>query len=349
MTNSGLGRRGHRPPEELAELPEGIERWYIEKNSPFSGHFYGVVETIFEGKSLFQDIEILRIAHFGKTLFLDKKMQSAETSEWIYHELLVHPVMVAHEKPERILIIGGGEGATAREVFKHPTVKAVDMVEIDIMVYEVCKQYMPEMNAGAFDDPRFSLIIGDGRKFVEALSGRPTYDVVIVDATDPLAGTPSYLLYTKEFYELVRSVLKPGGLMVSQAEMVCTSDLGIAALSIYKTVKSVFPIARYYSDWVPSFYSEWGFVVGSEDVDPAALSAEEVEARLRGRGISGLKHYTPRRHEIIFRMPKYFEEAVEKHPRARVVYDSGPLFVFSEPKKPWVPGAEGLGEQASDG
>ena len=334
MTNrAGDERWPAEVPASLAELPEGMERWITEMHTPYTGHLYAVRKTFFKGSSLFQDIEVVELAHFGKTLFLDGKVQSSEDSEWIYHELLVHPVMVAHERPERVLIIGGGEGATAREVLKHSTVKAVDMVDIDVMVYEVCKRYMPELNAGAFEDPRFSLVVADGRAFVEALSerGRKIYDVVIVDATDPLEGGPAYLLYTKEFYRVIRDILKPGGLMITQAEDVCVlEDLSLATVSIYRTVRAVFPIARYYARWVPSFDSEWAFVIGSTGPDPASLGAGEVAKRLEERRVGGLRYYTPELHPTLFVLPKYLSELLERHSTARVIRDGEPLFIYSE-------------------
>ena len=325
MTKTGAGG-------PLVLKPDGrIERWFLEKHAKYTGHLYGVVRTLFEARSPFQHIEIVELAHFGKALILDGKIQSSEDSEWIYHEALVHPVMLAHEGPERVLIIGGGEGATAREVLKHPTVKAVDMVEIDIEVFRACRKHLPEFNAGAYEDPRFSLIITDGRAFVEAHSNRRLYDVVIVDASDPVRGGPAYLLYTAEFYEHVKSLLRPGGLMVTQAEDVSTLLFeSVCTVSIYRTVRSVFPITRYYKCWVPTFDSEWGFVVGSMGPDPASMGPDEVGRKLEERGIRDLRFYTPEVHKSLFALPRYLRELLEGHPEARVIRDGEPIYVYSE-------------------
>ena len=329
MTNSSREGRAPGLPPGL-ELAGGIERWFVERHAPYTGHYYGVKRTLFRGRSLFQEIEVVELAYYGKTLILDGKVQSSADSEWIYHEMLVHPALVAHERPERVLIIGGGEGATAREVLRHGCVRGVDMVEIDIMVYEVCKRYLPEFHAGAFEDPRFSLVIGDGRRFVEALSGRRLYDVVIVDATDPLEGGPSYLLYTEEFYRAIRSVLRPGGLMVTQAEEVSTVPaMMTCSVSIYRTAEAVFPVARYYTCWVPSFDGEWAFVIGSTGPDPAELAPDEVARRLEGRGVRGLRYYRPELHPAIFKLPKYLEDFLEGHEGARVIRDGEPIYVYS--------------------
>mgnify|MGYP000111884921 CR=1 FL=1 len=329
MTNSAREGKATAPAPAL-ELAEGIERWFVEKHAPYTGHIYGVLKTLYKARSPFQEIEVVELAYHGKTLILDGKVQSSADSEWIYHEMLVHPVMVSHEKPERVLIIGGGEGATAREVLRHKCVKAVEMLEIDIMVYNACRTYLPEFNAGAFEDPRFSLVVGDGRKFIEALSGRRVYDVVIVDATDPLEGGPAYLLYTREFYEAVKSVLRPGGMMVTQAEDVSTvPEMATCTISIYRTARAVFPLVRYYTCWVPSFDGEWAFVIGSTGPDPAGLGASEVARRLGERGVEGLRYYRPELHQAIFKLPKYLEELLEGHEGARVIRDGEPIYVFS--------------------
>ena len=334
MTNRPPGEAGRKGAGVLLPLVEGLERWFIEKHAPYTGHLYGVQKTFFRGRSPFQEIEVVELAYFGKTLILDGKIQSTEDSEWIYHEMLVHPALVAHERPERVLIIGGGEGATAREVLKHSTVKALDMVELDVMVYEVCRRYLPEFSAGAFEDPRFSLVVGDGRRFVESLSGRRAYDVVVVDATDPLRGGPSYLLYTEEFYRAVKGVLKPGGIMVTQAEDISTSpSFSTCTISIYKTVEQVFPVVRYYLCWVPSFDGEWSFVLGSLGPDPAQLPPDVVRARLETRGVKDLRYYTPELHASMFNLPGYVREFLERHPFARVIKDDKPLFVYAEERE----------------
>ena len=155
--------------------------------------------------------------------------------------------------------------------------------------------------------------------------------MVIVDATDPLEGGPSYLLYTEEFYRAVRSMLKPGGIVVTQSEDISTIlFLSTCSVSIYRTVRKVFPVVRYYICWVPAFDGEWSFVLGSLGPDPAKLPPEVVRERLEARGVRGLRYYTPELHASMFNLPGYVRELLEKHPFARVIKDDEPLFVYAE-------------------
>jgi len=303
--------------------------WFVEYHSDYTGHIYAVRRVLYRGESCCQSIGVYDLYHYGKTLVLDGKIQSTACDEWVYHEVLVHPMMVTHPEPKRVLVIGGGEGATAREVLRHKTVEEVHMVDIDSLVLKVCRKYLPEFSRGAFKDPRLSIIIGDGRKFLENAK-QGFYDVAVIDATDPIEGGPALLLYTKEFYELVWRCLSEDGVMVTQAvspsyefedQITCT-------VSIFRTVGSVFPIARYYRAYIPSFDGEWGFVLGSKTHDPLDLSAEVVDERLRRRGVDGLKYYHSRLHTSLFTMPKNIKELLESFPKARVLRDDEPAFVY---------------------
>ncbi|MEM0318067.1 MAG: methyltransferase domain-containing protein, partial [Candidatus Nezhaarchaeales archaeon] len=169
-------------------------------------HLHGVRKIMYSGRTKFQQVDIVETYSFGKCLFLDGKLQSCEYDEHVYHEALVHPAMMTHPDPKRVLIVGGGEGATAREVLRYPTVEKVVMVDIDGELVDLCRRYMPEWSQGAFEDPRLELVIADGRKYIEETG--ESFDVVILDLTDPLPGTPSVYLYTREFYELVKGRLR---------------------------------------------------------------------------------------------------------------------------------------------
>ena len=258
---------------------------------------------------------------FGLCLVLDGKVQSSLVDEFIYHEALVHPAMVTHPRPEKVLVIGGGEGGTIREVLKHNTVKEVTMVDIDEEVIRVSKTFMPQLSGGAFEDKRLKLVIDDGRAYLEKTDEQ--YDVILIDVTDPLPEGPSYLLYTKQFYELVKKHLKPDGLMATQATSVFYSRKSYTL--IYNTLKHVFPVVRAYSAWIPSYVSAWGFVLASLKYDPLSLSDEEVERRLSERGVSGLKFYYPEYHRSLFALPLYLKKALEEE--REVATDEKPTFM----------------------
>lgn len=286
---------------------------------PHEGHMHGVKRVIHSGRTGYQQVDIVETYSFGKCLFLDGKLQSSEYDERIYHEALVHPAMMTHPEPRRVLIVGGGEGATAREVLRYPSVERVVMVDIDRELVELCKRYMPEWNRGAFDDPRLELVIGDGRKYIEETN--ETFDVAILDLTDPIPGTPSVLLYTKEFYGLLRRKLRGGGVAVTQATSLRFSLETFA--KIRNAVASAFPLARSYTAPVISFISFWGFVLGSLGRDPLSVSSEEIRERLAS--LKGeLAFYNEDAHRLMFRIPKFISEKADKV--TEVPTDANPAF-----------------------
>lgn len=294
-----------------------ILEWMV---MPYEAHFHGIKRSIYSGKTRFQQVDIVETYSFGKCLFLDGKLQSCEYDERVYHEVLVHPAMMTHPEPERVLIVGGGEGATAREALRHPTVERVVMVDIDGELVELCRRHMPEWSQGAFEDPRLELTIAEGRRYLEEAG--ELFDVVILDLTDPLPGTPSVYLYTREFYELVRSRLRPGGVAVTQAASLrYTLD---TSAKIRNAVASVFPLTRLYTVNLTSFMSYWGFVLGSTGRDPLSVAREELQARissLRGE----LAFYDEETHYHLFHLPRFVRERVELI--REVPTDSNPAFI----------------------
>lgn len=252
-------------------------------------------------RTKYQTAIIADAEEFGLSLILDGYTQSSELDEYIYHEALVHPAMVTHEKPERVLIVGGGEGATLREVLKHSTVRRAVMVDIDGEVVDLCRKYLECMHRGSFYDPRAELVIMDGREYVEkAQDGE--FDVVVLDLTDPYSSEVAMKLYTAEFYKEVFRVLSSNGVMVTQAG---SSFFYEKAYDwVLENVKKVFPLVREYSIWVPSFGYACNFIIGSKGRDPAALSIEEVDRILSERGLTGkLKVYSGRTHVALMLMP----------------------------------------------
>ena len=288
---------------------------------------YEVTATLLEARTRYQEIGIYDTVSNGRALFLDGKIQSAEYDEFIYHEALVHPALLCHPKPRSVMIAGGGEGATLREVLRHPSVERVVMVDLDAEVVAAARQHLPQWHAGAFDDPRTELRHEDARAYLE--SSEP-FDAIIVDVTDPLAGGPSYRIFTREFYELAYRRLAPGGAIGIQAE---SADVIVLEghLAILQTVASVFPVARAYHDHVPSFAEAWGFVVGVKPdvagvaVDPAALTAGEIDALVHARGLTGLRYYDGQAHLRLFSRPKYEREAEAR--ARRIITDDNPLVI----------------------
>jgi spermidine synthase len=283
---------------------------------------YEAVRLVHARQTSFQKLEIADTVCYGRALFLDDKIQSAELDEFIYHEALVHPALVLHPSPRSVLIIGGGEGATLREALRHRSVARVVMVDIDKEAVAACREYLPTWHQGAFDDPRVELLHTDARTYLKEQGER--FETIIVDVTDPLAGGPSYRLFTREFYELAAARLSEHGTLAVQAEGV---DLGLtdAHLAIVATLAVVFPYAASYQTHVPSFGESWGFAVAAKMRDPRSLSADEVDATLAERGCTDLRSYDGEAHTRLFARPRHLRRLLAQ--QRQIVTDDQPVFV----------------------
>ena len=186
------------------------DKWFQDRVSQDLIQWHSVQERLYTGQTPFQSIEVIRTGSFGLCLVLDGKIQSSEVDEYIYHEALVQPAMVAHPHPEKVFIAGGGEGATLREVLSHKTVTRAVMIDIDRDVIATCKKYLPQHSQGAFDDNRTELHHVDARDYLAQCT--ESFDVIIIDLPDPIEEGPAYLLYTQEFYQLVRNRLTDNGI-----------------------------------------------------------------------------------------------------------------------------------------
>ncbi|MDQ7844884.1 MAG: fused MFS/spermidine synthase, partial [Armatimonadota bacterium] len=246
-----------------------------------------------------------------------------EVDEYIYHELLVHPVLVAHPAPRRVLVCGGGEGAPLREILRHPTIEQVVMVDIDEELVALCREHLPGWHAGAFDDPRVRLRYGDARAFVEETKER--FDVVINDVTDPIEGGPSKLLFTREFYQAVARVLAPEGLFVTQAIGVHYDAGDRLHAMIHHTVRQVFPHTRSYCEYILSFDYPWAFVAGARRPVWDDLSAAEVDRRLAQRGLR-LRFYDGETHRRVMSLPAPLRRLIAGE--QGVISDREPLTVL---------------------
>jgi spermidine synthase len=298
-------------------------RCFSDYVSPDLTVLHSIKERLYSGRTRFQSVDIIKTGSFGICLILDGKIQSSEADEFIYHEALVHPVMLTHRHPETVFIAGGGEGATLREALAHRTVKRAVMVDIDEEVVSICRRFLPSWHQNAFDDPRAELHFVDARKYLEQSSDK--FDVIIVDLVDPLEQGPARLLYTEEFYEIVKQKLGPAGIMSVQAEPSewKNSDNFTA---IANTLRNIFPIARPYQAYVPSFFSLWGFVAASQSLDPSELDPEEVDSRISTRISKSLKSYDGLTHQAMFIIPKHIRQ--ELADSKRIITDEQPISAY---------------------
>jgi len=260
-------------------VAEGV--YIIEPAGKYVRLLFKVNRVFALERSPYQEVVFAEIEGFGRSLLLDKFIQSTERDEYIYHELLVHPAMAMHPNPERVLIIGGGEGATLREVLKHNTVKEAVMVDIDPVVVEFSKRYLEHMHQGSFNDPRARVYIMDGYEYVKkAPSGY--FDVVIMDLTDPYASEIAKPLYSREAFAEIKRVLKADGVVATQAGS--SYFYPEECRYVLESVKANFKHVAEYWFWVPSFGLNVNFVVGSD-----AYKLEDVVGKmdevLKSRGV----------------------------------------------------------------
>jgi spermidine synthase len=263
---------------------------FVEDSDEFDTYTYRLSGVVYSGRTAYQNVLIADSYNYGRVLMLDGAIQSSEDDEPLYHEMLVQPAMLRHPDPRDVLIIGGGEGATLREVLVHRSVKSATMVDLDREVVELCREHLGAWHRGAFDDPRARLVFDDGRKFLESDDGR--YDVVIIDVVDMLDNGPAQALYTQEFYELLRGRVRQGAIVVVQGlEFSFMDDKAHAAM--VRTLRTVFPEVHSYRVHIPSFLSAWGFIVASDWFRPDEWPAEEVDRAIQQKlGGEWLDHVT---------------------------------------------------------
>jgi len=245
---------------------------------------YRIDRVIAQGRTPWQSYLFFENEANGVCIAIDGDIQSCQRDEALYHEALVHPAMLFHPHPETVLIMGGGEGATAREVLRHGCVKRCVMVDIDGEFVEACKKYAPTWSDGAFDDPRLELLTMDINDYIRQTDLR--FDVVIGDLVD-VADWDGFLasLYSDDFYTALKKVLAPGAVVATQA-----GQLSLANQKSHKRVREgvggAFAHLLSYGVYVPSFYSLWGYVLASDTPLDGSVSyvASAIAPRAKERG-----------------------------------------------------------------
>jgi spermidine synthase len=272
-------------------------------------HSYRVKQVLFEGHTSVAEVVIVDTPAYGRILTIDGYLQSSEGDEALYHESLIAPAFaMAKQPPKRVLILGGGEGATLREILRYPSVERCTMVDLDGELVALCRKHLPEWAAGAFDDPRAEVIVGDARAYLEAqVAHNPQFDLIVGDLPEATLGEPLQDLYSLEFYQLVRRCLAPEGIFVTQSADEFDSEQPVLqAAQILRTAEAAFEGCAYpYATLIPSFWSEWCFVIaGSSLRDPRSFRDEEIAARIAERRSKEhpLLTYDPDTHQHLFRL-----------------------------------------------
>lgn len=282
--------------------------WYVEEVSPYEQHRHGVRGVLYEGQTAWQRVQVLQSWRYGKLLVLDDDIQSAQADERFYHEVLVHPALISLPRRARsVLIMGGGEGATLREVLRHRSIERVVMVDLDGELVEICKKFMPEWADGAFDDPRVELHAADARAWID--DTRETFDCVIHDLPQPLEDSPLRRLFSRQCFDRIATIMASDGVMCMQAcsAKMTTNRMHLAAVH---TAKTSFQYAHPMHAFIPSFSNDWGYCVASREVDALALPPQELDRRIAERVDGELDFYSGSMHRALLTLPPWYVRAI---------------------------------------
>jgi spermidine synthase len=278
--------------------------WYTETLHRGLRTSYELTDVLYDSHTPHQRLIVADSIRFGRLVALDGATQVTTSDEYVYHEMLSHVPILAHGGVEDVLIIGGGDGGMAEEVLRHKAVKRLVMVEIDPGVIDFAKEHLADIHRGCFDDPRFELVIADGKDYAAAATDK--FDVIIIDSTDPIG--PGEVLFTRSFYGDCKRLLKPGGVLVTQN--------GVPFFQPDELKNTVYNFAQLFADAgcylavVPTYVG--GFMTLGWGTDNRTLrdtSLDEIERRFAASGLT-TRYYTPEVHKAAFALPRFIGEIV---------------------------------------
>lgn len=278
----------------------------MEELDPHHGFFCRGARLLEAGRSRYQRYEVWDTPTFGRLFRLDGSLMSAERDEFVYHENLVHVPALCHPAPRRALVVGGGDGGSARELLRHPGIERVVVIELDEQVIELARRHLGAIHQGALDDPRTELHIGDGMDYVRgAVAAGEVFDLIVLDLTEPGEG-PAAALYREPFLADCRTLLHGEGALTLHLGAPWRQAEQVRAL--VQRLRKVFAIVRPYFMFIPLYGGLWGLACASERVDPQARSASAIDAELVRRGIAGLRYYNGEVHAGQFAQPNFLRE-----------------------------------------
>ncbi|MEJ5258151.1 MAG: polyamine aminopropyltransferase [Fervidobacterium sp.] len=290
-------------PMEEKELKTGRHSIYMEWYSKDPGGlFMRVNRWLYSAQSQYQRIDIFESPFYGRVFSLDGITMTTEIDEFMYHEMLVHVPMFMHPNPKKVLVIGGGDGGSIREVLKHPSVEKAVMCEIDELVVKAAIEYLP-YTSNKLSDPRVELVYEDGAKFVRQFKNE--FDVIIIDSTDPTAGEGGHL-FTLEFYKACNEALKEDGILCAQTEgMTYDWEWGTTA---YKRIKANFPLAKMYLGFMPTYPGGmWSYTFASKTgIDPIKDFNPEKVRNFK----EPLRYYNEEIHKAAFALPNFVRKYI---------------------------------------
>ncbi len=280
-----------------------MEIWYSDEHTDNVKLSFRIDRQLFSASSEFQRIDVMESVDMGKILAVDGDLMLTEKDEFIYHEMITHVPMAVHPDVKKVLVIGGGDGGVVRELIKYDTVELIDVVEMDQLLVEVCRKYLPEI-AGSLNDSRVTIYNEDGLRFIR--SKTDAYDLIIIDSPNPFG--PGEGLFTKEFYGNCYNALHDDGIMINQNESPFYEEEAFQCQRMHKRILETFPICKVYQAHIPSYPSgHWLFGFASKkyhplnDLNGVAWKLKEISTR----------YYEPRLHAGVFALPVYEEELLK--------------------------------------
>jgi len=275
--------------------------WFSELHEKHTGLTLKIRKIVYSGQSDFQQVDVFDTYEFGRVLVLYGSIMITDKDEFIYHEMISHVPLCVHSKAKKVLVIGGGDGGTVREILKHPSVEKVTLVEIDKMVVDVCKKYFPKVSSG-FGNPRVEILYADGAKFM--YDGTEKYDVIIVDASDPIG--PAEVLFQRSFHEQTHDRLNDDGIVVAQSESPFYHQETIRKM--YENLKEIFPVVELYLASIPTYPSGlWSFAFCSKKYHPIRDFDRQYLAGLN----LNTRYYNEDVHEAAFKLPTFVRRLVK--------------------------------------
>lgn len=273
-----------------------MELWVTEYQTPALGFSCRISETLRTEQTEFQHLSVVVTEQFGRMLLLDGMVQTTEKDEFVYHEMISLVALNSHPHPEQVLIIGGGDGGSLREVVRHPCVKRGVLVEIDDRVVQAARDFFPALSC-SFDEPGAEVVIADGIQYVK--DHKNVFDVILVDSTEPVG--PAVELFSPGFYQDCFNALKEDGMLVVQSESPFFNDNVIKMA--YGGIKQSFPLTKLYLANIPTYPSGlWSFTIGSKRHDPESVDAANIKP---GR------YYTRELHQAAFKLPAFVQNILE--------------------------------------
>ena len=256
-------------------------------------------ELIVKKRTPFQDLKIYHTSRFSKMLTLNGAIQTTEGDEFIYHEMLTHPVLFLHNHPQKVLIIGGGDGGALREVLQHKEVEEVSLVEIDKEVIELSQQHLSSICKNSFNNKKVKVFIEDGAEFVKKTSEK--FDVTIIDSPDPIGVAKT--LFSKKFYRQIFTILKEDGIMIRQSGSTFLQQKELR--ENYKTLTKIFPFVNVELVAIPTYIGGFfSFLVASKKIDPTKVDTNSLEKKFTLLKLK-TKYYNPHIHKASFILPEY--------------------------------------------